>query len=128
MKKKTVILLIIQILTIIGVTLCFKLIPVKREAALVASALFLWFPIWVFSSSFKSDRWIFWGHFQFFYFFALPVFIGRILFWNSDFNDIRILNLIDAQMLHKYSQYSYFLMAVSTLVSLLFQIRQSRRS
>ncbi len=128
MKKKTVILLAVHVLTIIGVTLCFKLIPVKKEAALVAAALFLWFPVWVFSSSFKLDRFIFWGHFQFFYFFALPIFIGRILFWNSDFNEIRILNIIDAQMLHKYSQYSYFLMAVLTLVSLLVQIRQSRRS
>lgn len=128
MKKKTIILLIIHVLTIVGVTLCFKFIPVKKEAALVASALFLWFPVWVFSSSFKSDRLIFWGHFQFFYFFALPIFVGRILFWNSDFNDIRILGVIDAQMLHKYSQYSYFVMAGLTLVSLLFQIRQSRCS
>lgn len=128
MKKKTTILLIVHILTIIGVILCFKLIPVKKEAALVASALFLWFPVWVFSSSFKSDRLIFWGHFQFFYFFALPIFIGRILFWNSDFNDIRILNIIDAQMLHKYSQYSYFLMSALVLISLLVQIRRSHRS
>lgn len=126
--KKLFLLLLIHILTIFMVTLIFKGVPDRKVAAMMASTLFLSFPLWVFISNLRFLRYIYWGHFQFFYFFALPIFLARIMYWEKDFQNIYAFGVISAQQIHKYSNYSYLIMITLTVFQLLVELYLDKKA
>lgn len=128
--KKLFILLAIQLIIIFTVIKIFQTIEDRKIAAVTASVFFLSFPLWVFISDLRFKRYVYWGHFQFFYLFALPIFLTRLMYWDKDFQSIRAFGVIPAEQIHKYSNYSYvamiFLTLVQIVIELVIEIREKK--
>lgn len=126
-NKKLILLIVIQLLIVFTVIKIFQLVVDRKVAAMIAASLFLSFPLWVFISDLRFKRYVYWGHFQFFFLFALPIFLSRIMYWDQDFNNIRAFGVIPASLIHKYSNYSFILMMVLTLIQLALDLFLTRK-
>lgn len=123
----------IQIFTIILVVLIFRVIEERKIAALVAGLLFLGVPLSLGVRELGEQRltkrinkiWWF-GSLQFFLLFALPIFLGRIFWWGSEFEKIAVFGIF-LKDLHHWANRSYTLMMATTLLSLIFSLRDARR-
>jgi hypothetical protein len=62
------------------------------------------------------------GLLQFLLFFALPIFVGRIIFWDMDFETIKIGGIFLAQM-HKVANFSYAIMLLASIISIIIPRR-----
>jgi hypothetical protein len=113
---------VIQLLIVFTVIKIFQLVEDRKVAAMIAASLFLSFPLWVFISELRFKRYVYWGHFQFFFLFALPIFLSRIMYWDQDFQNIRAFGVIPASLIHKYSNYSYILMMGLTAFQFILEL------
>ncbi len=116
-RKKYLYDFLVQVLLIFGVTYLFKMNPNTLQASFWASAMFVLMPI-----SMMSREWIlfkfanrpWWGAvLQFWFLFALPLFVLRIKYSHTSFSEVSV-GPIPAQLWHQASSFSYlFLMAVT---------------
>lgn len=116
----------IQVLVPIFVILIFKLIPERKTAALIAGFLFCLVPLILGYREYRFQRFrniLMWsGLLQFLLFFALPIFVGRIIFWDMDFETIKIGGIFLAQM-HKVANFSYAIMLLASIISIIIPRR-----
>ncbi|MBL7670899.1 MAG: hypothetical protein JNM39_10475 [Bdellovibrionaceae bacterium] len=111
----------IQVVTPFLVILIFRYVHEKKIAAMAAGALFCCVPLVLAFREYRYQKFknvLWWvGTSQFFLLFAMPIFLGRIVFWRMDFEKITIGTLSLAS-LHQWANLSYGLMLVCVLVNL----------
>lgn len=120
-------ILIFQLISIPAVVLYFKFIEPKKEAAIYAGVTFLLFGIF---SYFKILNWpkfgkelLFWLINIHLFLISIPIFVSRLIFWNLDFENIRIF-FIPAPYFHSASEKLYTLILAVVVVKL-WRIKKS---
>jgi hypothetical protein len=107
---------LVEALWVVAVILIFRSIEERKTAAMIASAGFIFIPLSVLivekigGERVRALIWI--GHLQFLIFFAIPIVI--LNFFSQGLGEIPFP--ITAQDFHKFSNWSYFLMIICTLV------------
>lgn len=116
--KKTFSLLILMALVVGAVILIFKVIQPLKVAALIAASLFLFISIFTIYSEIRWGRGkkslAFITAVAFLIFFVVPILGLRLIYWNTDFQEIWI-GSFRAQLLHEMSSRCYLLL-VGTVV------------
>ena len=118
MRKKIYAVFIISLLGLIPIIIMtFKYISDRKIASLFASGLFFALTLTHLYKKKKTENeigfvtgkihQIWWaGYLQFLVFFAAPIFLLRILNFETDFSELSILG-VPGPILHHYSSYSY---------------------
>lgn len=103
----------ILFLWVLAVVLLFKFIEIKKTAAIIAGLGFVILPIgiiYVEKQRAKLKSWlVVAGCLQFLLFFAIPIFLLRVIYWESAFDQIYFFGL-PASALHRYSNASYLIL------------------
>jgi cytochrome bd-type quinol oxidase subunit 2 len=128
-KKKYIYDLIVQVLLILAVMQLFRQIPNKIHASYWASVLFVLLPIsmmireWIFCRL-RNKLW--WGAvLQFWLFFAIPLFLLRILYPKISLSEVEIMG-IPVKYLHSTSNYSYLVLICATVFCLIKESRKEK--
>ncbi len=120
--------LFFQALTILAVALIFRYIVDRHVAAMLASSLFFSVSLGPLYNELmrKSKRW-WWSlaHLQFLVFFAAPILILRLMFWQTEFSQIEINGISWGVILHRYSNLSFSLMMLANFIALRIDYRKS---
>ncbi len=130
--KKYFLIVIIQLLAVPVAVLSFKFIEVKFIAASVAGAYFLLSSSMVLAICFKYRKPlmrspIFWSSLGFFLFFAIPIFLGRMVYPpDVPFSEIAILG-IPGPTLHRLANSYYTVMTIMTFLELAIFLRASKK-
>jgi hypothetical protein len=120
LKNRFRIYIFVQALVVVGVLFCFRVIPDKKWASVVASNLFLWSSMGVLYAEawvFKTDRkpLVLLGTGIFIVLFIVPVMVMRLSHWDLDFNEIAIAG-ISGKSMHQFSNYGFMLMLVTYFI------------
>lgn len=117
----------LEALVVVLVILAFKVIPDKKMASMLTSALFILSTLaiiyWESRYPDFQKRPSFWGAVTFLVVSALPIFAVRLIYWDLPFDEIRVGGITGAEM-HKISNYVFILMLVSFFIdSYLAQVK-----
>jgi hypothetical protein len=106
--------LICFIVWIFVVILLFKFISERQVAAAIAGSGFIILPTFCLMQELRTRRnRVYLGTLIIFLVFsALPIFLLRIFNWGVDFNTLSLFG-VEAQTMHKYSNYLYMLMVLA---------------
>jgi hypothetical protein len=100
---------------IVVVILLFMFVPVLKVASVIAGAGFIFIPCLLLFSEFtkspKNKVVIFWSV-VFLLFAALPIFLLRVLNWETDFKDLTLFGITGNQ-LHRTSNFLYAMVMVA---------------
>jgi hypothetical protein len=110
--------MIVQLATILGVILIFKLVSPKELAGLINGILFTISSAYiVYSERKRFPRSLSgWGAIIFIVMGVLPVALGRLLTLGSEFNSSLIFGGLTGADLHRFSNYPFILMLMSFFV------------
>lgn len=115
-------LLCIQLVAAGGALLSFQFIEPKKIAALVAGALFVGFGFAMIHLTRKWEEYrtylSYWCIRIHVFIFAIPMFLGRVIFWEKDLSEIVYFS-IPGPKFHDISKIFYSIMLVCTLIDLL---------
>ncbi len=114
MKKITYLTYTLSLLIWIPVVIIlFKFVEDRQIASLIAGLGFLFLPAVLLMKEFKAKQQrsmlVIFCSLQFLIFFAGPIFLLRVLNWNTAFEKIEFFG-ISPSVLHKYSNISYLLL------------------
>lgn len=123
-------ILLLQILTVPLVVLSFRTIEPKRMAAVVAACIFIAVG---FTMIQITRKWVeyrshlcYWCIRVHVFVFSVPMLIGRLIFWEKDFNEIMYFN-IPGPTFHRFSEKFYIILFACTLIDLLIEIIRERK-
>ncbi len=120
-------LLIFEILIVVAVPFIFKWIEPKKVAALFAGSLFVALGVSVVFGGYKYKilRKSFFSLMGAIHLLliSLPMFVSRIYFFNTDFDQIQIFG-IAAPKFHRYSEWVYMGLLLATLFEFVMSIRR----
>src|SRR5690606_27832785 len=129
-RRDLIQILVYQFVSVPLVILMFKYIEPKKIAAIFASVVFIGFGIF---GILKSITWpnykkevLFWLFCLQLVAISLPIFLTRILNWNSDFSTLQIFS-IPAADFHKLSE-RFGLVILVVLLFRLWQVRGNRHT
>ncbi len=108
-KKRLMIYIIIDIIVILLVIACFRLIEERRIAAMYTSFIFITSALGIMAFEGKHpdrNKWVLISNLIFLLTAALPILALRLLFWDQVFDQIQ-WNGIQAKYLHQASTYLF---------------------
>lgn len=123
--------LFFQALTIVAVALIFRYIANRHVAALLASSLFFSVSLGpLYNELMRRSKHWWWSlaHLQFLVFFAAPILILRLMFWQTEFSQIEINGVPWGVILHRYSNLSFSLMMLANLIVLRIEHRKTNNT
>lgn len=110
--------LLLQIIVIVGVITCFKVIESKEQASLIAGALFISLSVFTLGNEArkKTLSFCFYTTLLFFAFSALPIFLLRISHPGEAFEGLALFS-VPAPLLHRMGNIFYLIMMLGTFVN-----------
>lgn len=119
--KDLLLILSLQILTVPLVILSFKIFEPKKLAAVIAASIFVLVGFTMIRVTRKWEEYrthlCYWCIRIHVFIFSVPMLIGRLIFWEKDFEDI-VYFAVSGPTFHKISERFYLIMMICTLIDL----------
>jgi hypothetical protein len=123
-------ILLLHAITIPSVVVIFKFIEEKKIAGALAAGLFILSAMYILLTIRKIPdyyaKWTYWFISIQLTLIALPMFLARLIFWTTPFNEIHFIFFSGADF-HKFSEKVYLLLIASTFVDLTYQIYKIKK-
>lgn len=122
----------LEVLVVLLVMACFRLVPDKKIASLIASSLFIVSTLGIMywertHTAEYQKRPTFWGATVFLLFSVLPIFFLRLIYWDMPFDEIQVAGVTGAQM-HKASNYVFIVLLICLFVDSYMERLKSAKS
>ena len=128
--KDLVSILAIELITVPIVIGYFKFIEPKKVAAVIAAITFVLAGFLILRITRKWSEayasFVYWAVHIHVFIFSIPMLVGRIVFWEKDFEDIKFL-IFTGPEFHKLSEKSYALLILCTLIDILIHSVKLKR-
>jgi hypothetical protein len=129
--KDILLLLSLQIVAVPLVILSFKIFEPKKLAAIIAASIFILVGFTMIRLTRKWEEYrthlCYWCIRIHVFIFSVPMLIGRLIFWDREFEDI-VYFAVPGPVFHKMSERFYVVMFVCTLIDLGFAFYKSRKN
>jgi hypothetical protein len=113
------------------VILCFKIFAPPKIAAVIAASIFVLVGFTMIRMTRKWEEYrtylCYWCIRIHVFIFSVPMLIGRLIFWNKNFEDI-VYFTVSGPTFHKISEKFYLVMVVCTLVDLALHTYKIRKN